>query len=72
MHDLYHLLCQKEMDLERVRKGIAALRFVLPLLAKDAGGIETGQGSQVSAAQSRHSGGGGVKSWAAERETFSI
>jgi len=71
MHDLYHLLRQKEMDLERVRKEIAVLRFVIPLLAEDAGGIETGEGSRVSASQSRHSG-GGVKSWAAERESFSI
>ena len=72
MHDLYYLLRQKEMDLERVRKEIAALRFVIPLLDKDADGIETGQGSQASASQSRHGGGGGVKSWAAERESFSI
>ena len=50
------------MGLERVRKQIVALRFVIPLLAEDAGGIETGQGSQVFASQSRHSGSGDVKS----------
>ena len=35
MKDLYEILRQKEMAIERVREEIAALQFVLPLLADD-------------------------------------
>lgn len=33
MRNLYEVLRQKEMDLERVRGEIEALRFIVPLLA---------------------------------------
>jgi hypothetical protein len=36
MKGLSQVLSQKEMDLERVRKEIKALHFVIPLLAEDA------------------------------------
>ena len=36
MKDLFQVLSQKEMDIERVRKEIKALNFVIPLLAEDA------------------------------------
>jgi len=35
MNDLYEILRQKEMAIERVRKEIAALKFVVPLLGDD-------------------------------------
>ena len=35
MKDLYELLRQKEMAIERIRKEIAALQVVAPLLADD-------------------------------------
>jgi len=35
MKDLYQVLRQKELDIERVRKEIEALRFVTPLLSED-------------------------------------
>jgi ribosomal protein S25 len=35
MKDLYQVLRQKELDLERIRKEIEALRFVTPLLLED-------------------------------------
>lgn len=34
--DLYQILREKELDMERIRKEIEALRFVAPLLAEDA------------------------------------
>ena len=37
MKDLYQVLSQKEMDIERVRKEIKALHFVIPLLAEERG-----------------------------------
>ena len=70
MNDLHQVLRQKEMDLQRVRNEIEVLKFVIPLLREDADGTE--RASPVPASQSRHNGGGGVKSWAAEREPFSI
>jgi hypothetical protein len=42
MKDPYQVLSQKERDIERVRKEIQALRFVIPLLAEDADRIEHG------------------------------
>jgi hypothetical protein len=36
MKDLFQVLSQKEMDIERVRKEIKALHFVIPLLSEDA------------------------------------
>ena len=35
MKDLYQVLRQKELDIERIRKEIEALRFVTPLLSED-------------------------------------
>jgi len=35
MTDLYQVLRQKEMDLDRLRKEIEALQLVIPLLAED-------------------------------------
>ena len=35
MTDLYRVLRQKEMAIERVRKEIEALQFVIPMLAED-------------------------------------
>ena len=45
MKDLSQVLSQKEMDIERVRKEIKALHFVIPLLAEDADWIEPGLAS---------------------------
>ena len=35
MRDIYQVLRQKELDLERLRQEIEALRFVTPLLSED-------------------------------------
>ncbi len=45
MKDLSQVLSQKEMDIERVRKEIKALRFVIPLLAEDADRFQHGLAS---------------------------
>jgi len=45
MKDLSQVLSQKEMDIERVRKEIKALHFVIPLLAEDADRLEHGLAS---------------------------
>lgn len=45
MKDPYQVLRQKETDIERVRKEIEALRFVIPLLAEDGDRIEHGPAS---------------------------
>ena len=42
MKDLFRVLRQKELDIERVRKEIEALHFVIPLLAEEADWIENG------------------------------
>jgi hypothetical protein len=42
MKDPYQVLRQKETDIERVRKEIEALHFVIPLLAEDADWIANG------------------------------
>jgi len=42
MKDLFQVLRQKELDIERVRKEIEALHFVIPLLAEEADWIENG------------------------------
>jgi len=42
MKDLYQVLSQKETDIERVRREIDALHFVIPLLAEDAGPTNMG------------------------------
>jgi hypothetical protein len=42
MKDLFRVLRQEELDIERVRKKIEALHFVIPLLAEEADWIENG------------------------------
>lgn len=42
MGDVYEVLKQKELDIERVRKEIKALHFVIPMLVEDADWIESG------------------------------
>lgn len=42
MKDLHQVLSEKQADIERVRKEIDALLFVIPLLAEDADEIESG------------------------------
>jgi len=42
MRDLHQVLSQKQKDIERVRREIDALLFVIPLLAEDADRIEPG------------------------------
>jgi hypothetical protein len=42
MKDFFQVLRQKELDIERVRKEIEALHFVIPLLAEEADWIENG------------------------------
>lgn len=42
MKDLFQVLYQKEMDIQRVRKEIEALHYVIPLLAENEDWIENG------------------------------
>jgi hypothetical protein len=63
MKDLYQLLSQKEMDIERVRREIEALHFVIPLLAEDADWIDNGLASPRSTSQFRGTGTTGVQEW---------
>jgi hypothetical protein len=42
MKDLFRVLRQEELDIERVLKKIEALHFVIPLLAEEADWIENG------------------------------
>jgi hypothetical protein len=51
MKDLSQVLREKEWDVERVRKEIEALHFVIPLLAEDADWIEHGLASSPSVSQ---------------------
>jgi hypothetical protein len=53
MKDLYQVLSQKEMDVERVRREIKALHFVIPLLAENADWIENGLAAPLSISQFR-------------------
>jgi len=43
--DAYEILRQREVAIERVRKEIAALRFVAPLLTDDGDPKQTGESS---------------------------
>ena len=47
MRDLYQVLRQKELDLERTRKEIEALRSVIPLLSEE---LERGEKPRPSLA----------------------
>ena len=60
MKDLSQVLSQKEMDIERVRKEIKALHFVIPLLAENADWFEHGLASR-SVSQLGGTGTAGVK-----------
>ncbi len=42
MKDLYQVLEQKKTEIERVRREIEALHFVIPLLAENADWVENG------------------------------
>ena len=61
MKDLDQVLSQKEMDIERVRREIEALRFVIPLLAENADWVEDGLASPGS--HSRETGIATAKGW---------
>ena len=61
MKDPYQVLSQKEMDIERVRREIEALRFVIPLLAENADWVEDGLASPGS--HSRETGIATAKGW---------
>ena len=61
MKDPYQILSQKEMDIERVRREIEALRFVIPLLAENADWVEDGLASPGS--HSRETGIATAKGW---------
>jgi hypothetical protein len=56
MKDLSQVLSQKERDIERVRREIKALHFVIPLLAEDADWIENGLAPPLSVSQFRGTG----------------
>jgi hypothetical protein len=61
MKDLHQVLEQKKTEIERVRREIEALHFVIPLLAEDADKIENGLPSPVS--QVRETGIASAKGW---------
>ncbi len=42
MKDLYQVLEQKKTEIERLRREIEALHFVIPLLAENADWVENG------------------------------
>lgn len=63
MKDLYEVLERKKMEIERVRREIEALHFVIPLLAEDADWVELGLASPRSASQFRASGPAIAKAW---------
>jgi len=48
MKDLYQVLRQKELDIERIRKEIEALRFVTPLLSEDTAADKNARTSSVA------------------------
>jgi len=50
MRDLYQVLRQKELDLERTRKEIEALRSVIPLLSDELDRTEKGRPALASVA----------------------
>ena len=63
MKDLYQVLEQKKMELERLRTEIKALHFVIPLLAEDADWSENGLAPPPSGSQVRGTGTAGVQEW---------
>ena len=61
MKDLSQVLEQKKTEIERVRREIEALHFVIPLLADDADGIENGL--TLPGSQFRETGIAGTNGW---------
>jgi hypothetical protein len=61
MKDLHQVLSQKEMDIERVRREIEALHFVIPLLAENADWVENGLA--LPGSHSRETGIATAKGW---------
>jgi hypothetical protein len=57
MRDLYQVLRQKELDLERTRKEIEALRSVIPLLSEELERAEKARPSLSAAPQVRRTSG---------------
>ncbi|MGC1223227.1 MAG: hypothetical protein WA872_15740 [Candidatus Sulfotelmatobacter sp.] len=53
MKDISQVLSQKEMDIERVRKEIKALHFVIPLLAENGYWFENGLAPPLSVSEFR-------------------
>jgi len=63
MKDISQVLEEKRTEIERVRREIEALHFVIPLLAEDADWVEHGLASPRSASQFQGTGTGGVQEW---------
>jgi hypothetical protein len=68
MTNLYQVLRQKEMAIERVRKEIEALQFVIPMLAEDEQLVSAPVSPSRSVErhgvpQPRPNGNGGVQRW---------
>ena len=61
MKDLSQVLEQKKMELERVRREIEALHFVIPLLAENADWVENGLA--LPGSHSRETGIATAKGW---------
>ena len=54
MRDLYQVLRQKELDLERIRREIEALRSVIPLLSDESERGERGRPTLSSSSVAPH------------------
>ena len=61
MKDLYQVLEQKKTEIERVRREIEALYFVIPLLAENADWVENGLA--LPGSHSRETGIATAKGW---------
>jgi hypothetical protein len=61
MKDLYQVLEQKKTEIERVRREIEALHFVIPLLAEKADWVENGLA--LPGSHSRETGIATAKGW---------
>ena len=61
MKDLYQVLEQKKTDIERARREIEALHFVIPLLAENADWV--GNGLALPGSHSRETGIATAKGW---------
>jgi hypothetical protein len=61
MKDPYQVLEQKKTEIERVRREIEALRFVIPLLAENADWVENGL--VLPGSHSRETGIASAKGW---------